>query len=1667
MLFVALSVSAGVARAVDCANLPTHFTGNEFTTGDFFTNFQNPCYLIPLAPQGSSKTDLSDTYWQIFYKVDPHYQLIIVGSYPNARYFSLTANDDHYLLSQTILDADIVPLTSSYVNPYQPGVPYAAGQQYAVAMNFGGTPGNIETGCTTNGYNVDVNSIDATLRHQGINWNTNPGFFQILPTPPLHVVDTPQHSNPTKAGYLMVRAYLDINPTDSQTIPSVIVRDVASGCAYPAAYALQTLQIVTPNDGTSWLDHNQFLAHQTYEQNYLPALCYGTDPQNALSWARQGEVVKFPNPHSSYLTATVPPNLPATLAAAGEVMRMRWRLPTTPPTPCTNGCSRSGNEQMRYVGLSFYPNSGGALASLADSYFTRDANGYATLIVGTGASIPSWITPANGYTFLDLTQIVGYKNLSFLELRDILPAATFACGAQVVPFKTSVYTPDGNMIGDYLPEVDFPLAASLPQAATELVGPNSCGVLPAGVPAVAPACGVLPANPTTITSIPPPSPGESSVSVQPIPPITLSGEGFGFFPLGVPYTGNSNYLEVTNLSEGWSAGYTGNVCNITVDYWADDRVEIAANVNVNGVCPLAIGDQLVVSIWNPQTGNGPVTSTIAVSADPTYALGTSSVLVGSAAGNGTVALLTAGPWIASSNASWLHLSPASTSGVGSALIGFAYDANSSSDAQTGTLTIAGLTFTVTQAGVSYAPVVPMTPLITSGLSAPQGVAVDAQGNVYIADTGHSAIQMWNPGTRQLTTLISAGLINPVGVAVDTYGNIYVADTGNHAIEEWNAATQQMAPLVPGLASPYGVAVDAQGNVYFSDSANHVIEEWIEATGQVVPLVASGLTDPLGVAVDGIGNLYFADAGTNAVEQWSIGAQRSIASVSAGLNQPTGVALDGQDNVFFSDAGNNAIKHWNVASQQVITVVSSGLNNPAGVARDAQGNLYVADQNNNAIQKITPAYLCLTPASLNEGAQAGADAITAQVLPASTALTATSDQSWLTITNVAGGTISFAFEANTSDSSRTANITVLGQSVPVIQAGGGLGSLVKSAGDGQSAATGQLFATSLQVTVTDTNGLPVQGVAVTFTVTPGATGAAGTWNSNPPQPIVTDQNGNAVAPALTANNIGGAFTVTASAGGLSVTFNLTNVFYALATTSATVGSGSGSGSVLLLAGGPWTATSNAPWLSIAAGSQSGTGSAVIYYTYSANQNTAPQTGTLTISGMTFTVTQAAASYVQVYPIASLITSGLQGPGGLAVDQQNNVYIADTAHNAIREWVYGSRSLITLVSSGLSSPSAVAVDGQGNVYIADTSNNAIKEWNATTQQVSPLVQSGLNGPAGIAVDGQGNVYFSDTGHNVVKEWFAATGAVTTLIPSGLRAPAGIALDAFGNLFIADTQHNAVKVWSPITNLVSNVVIAGLKRPNAVDVDGGGNVYIADSGNNAIKLWNAATSQLTALATTGLSSPGGLAMDGLGNLYIADTNDNVVDRLTTAYVLLGATSVKEGPQAGTDSVSVQVFPAGAPITVTSSQSWLTITSQANGTVAYSFTANTSVSSRAAVIKICTLKITVSQAGDTVASITKIAGMGQVTLPGQLFAIALQVQVKDAAGNPIQGVPVTFNVVPGATGASGTFSSSPPMPIVTDSSGLATAPALTANSIAGVFTVSAKAGAVKAAFSLTIASQ
>jgi hypothetical protein len=180
----------------------------------------------------------------------------------------------------------------------------------------------------------------------------------------------------------------------------------------------------------------------------------------------------------------------------------------------------------------------------------------------------------------------------------------------------------------------------------------------------------------------------------------------------------------------------------------------------------------------------------------------------------------------------------------------------------------------------------------------------------------------------------------------------------------------------------------------------------------------------------------------------------------------------------------------------------------------------------------------------------------------------------------------------------------------------------------------------------------------------------------------------------------------------------------------------------------------------------------------------------------------------------------------------VYIADTGDNAIKEWVRSSNTVATLVSSGLNSPYGIAIDANGNVYFADTFNNAIKEWVRSSNGVVTLVSSGVNSPYGVAVDANGNVYLADTGDNAIKEWLRASNTTTTLVSSGLNDPLGVAVDGGGDVFIADTFNNALKEGVSASSAVASLFSSGLALPSGVAVDQSGNVYIADPSHNAIQ-------------------------------------------------------------------------------------------------------------------------------------------------------------------------------------------------------------------------------------------
>jgi len=258
------------------------------------------------------------------------------------------------------------------------------------------------------------------------------------------------------------------------------------------------------------------------------------------------------------------------------------------------------------------------------------------------------------------------------------------------------------------------------------------------------------------------------------------------------------------------------------------------------------------------------------------------------------------------------------------------------------------------------------PATSAQLNSPTGLAVDAAGNLFIADTNNNCIRKVTPagtintvagnGTQGFSgdggSATSAQLWNPSGVAVDTAGNLFIADTNNNRVRK---------------VAPGGVISTVAGNGIPGFS------------GDGGPATSAQLSDPSGVAVDSAGNLFIADLVNNRIRMVTTGGVISTVAgngsfgfsgdggpaIDAQFNYPSGVAVDTAGNLYIADRGNSRVRK--VTGGVISTVAGNGnfgfsgdggpatsaqLNSPAGVAVDTAGNLFIADLFNNRIRKVT-------------------------------------------------------------------------------------------------------------------------------------------------------------------------------------------------------------------------------------------------------------------------------------------------------------------------------------------------------------------------------------------------------------------------------------------------------------------------------------------------------------------------------------------------------------------------------------------------------------------------------------------------------------------------------------------------------------------------------------------
>jgi sugar lactone lactonase YvrE len=252
---------------------------------------------------------------------------------------------------------------------------------------------------------------------------------------------------------------------------------------------------------------------------------------------------------------------------------------------------------------------------------------------------------------------------------------------------------------------------------------------------------------------------------------------------------------------------------------------------------------------------------------------------------------------------------------------------------------------------------------------PHGIALDGNGNIYIADTNNNRVLKETVQTdgSYVQSTVGTGLLSPIGVAVDGRGNVFIADApaayskGNIVFKESPSPGGYIQSTVySGLVYPFAVATDGSGNVYILDTNNNAVFKVIPYGGTYsVTSVAFGssygLGFPHGIAVDGTGKVYVADSNNHRVvlETPLFGGGYNQSVLVTGLNIPFGIAVDGIGNLYVTDTGNNVLYKEIPAGGTYVqsTIGFSGPNYPFAVAVDGGGNIYLSNYGSNNLLKM--------------------------------------------------------------------------------------------------------------------------------------------------------------------------------------------------------------------------------------------------------------------------------------------------------------------------------------------------------------------------------------------------------------------------------------------------------------------------------------------------------------------------------------------------------------------------------------------------------------------------------------------------------------------------------------------------------------------------------------------
>ena len=869
----------------------------------------------------------------------------------------------------------------------------------------------------------------------------------------------------------------------------------------------------------------------------------------------------------------------------------------------------------------------------------------------------------------------------------------------------------------------------------------------------------------------------------------------------------------------------------------------------------------------------------------------------------------------------------------------------------------------------------------ASINAPSGITITSAGVVYFCDQANNRVRkvtsagvistVAGNGTAGATgdggQATAATLNNPMSVALDASGNVYIADYNNAKIRKVTTAgiistltgsgaagysADGTVATAASIAKPTGVAVDGSGNIYFAEQNNHIIRK-INTSGTISTVAgirsasfsgdggaatAAAISYPAGLFFDASGNMIIVDNGNGRIRKVTTSGIISTlagngaasfsgdggAATAASFNNLSGAAYDASGNLLIADQNNYRIRKVTTAGI-ISTMAGTGTGGytgdggaasactfyrPSGLAVYS-GNIYVTDMGNSAVRLIGAATTSHAPSFTGGAAQSlnvcNGSTMAINSLMAISDIDAAQTETWTVVTAPAHGSVTgFAYHTTSTGSV----VTPTGLSYVSTSGYSGTDSFRISVSDGTySASTLITVAVSPAAAAGTISGATHVCPANRTTYT--TTGAAGgTWSTS-----------NATLAYADGTAAGSIYNV--SAGVVTISYTVTNICgtsvatrpdtilalpaTATLTGTATIAAGTTATITASVAGGSWSSSNTAVATVSTGGVVQGiaTGTSVISYTLT---NTCGST----IAVYTISVPGSTTAAQNIYNFAG---SGTGASGYRAADN------------------YAGACLI-------SGPTGVAKDMNGNIYFSELSNNIVRKVNKKTGALSLVAgntTSGfsgdggaasaakLNTPAGVAVDKSGNVYIADQGNARIRKVSTAN-VITTIAGTGtigftadggaatsanIASPLSVAVDTSGNVYFAEQNNHRIRKISAtgiLTTVAGNgsasfsgdggaATAAGLSYPSGVWVDAAKNVYIADAGNNRIRKVNTSgvISTIAGSSTTSgysgdgaaatlakLYNPSGVTTDSLGNVYIADRNNNVVRKVTTAGII-----------------------------------------------------------------------------------------------------------------------------------------------------------------------------------------